>query len=314
MKILHIENHAGIAHELAEAQKRAGHEATVIETWWNPTNQPHDLDYYYGQGSFFIDIGLMKKVINLSGAYDIVHLHGGINWKRFDILGMKFFKRKPLIVHYHGSETREGFGMYYRWLPDYKLLSRPDLLKWIPDATFIPSPVAERPYSFQVDRTPRIIHLSNDRKTKGSDLVVEAMTELQKEMTFDFCLMEKRPHAEAMKELAKSHILIDQVIDSSKIGVPSIIGVATLEAMSMGLVAVSTFDEEYRSYYPGCPVETVKPSKSSLNATIKRLLTDMERTKELGIRGMEHVRTYHSADHLAQEILRIYSSVLKGRK
>jgi glycosyltransferase involved in cell wall biosynthesis len=248
MKILHIENHAGVAHELAECQKRAGHEATVMETWWNPTNQPHDVDFYYGRKGFVNDLHTMRKVVRFSEGYDIVHVHGGINWKRFDVLGIKLLKRKPIVVHYHGSETREGFGMSYRWVPDATIVSRPDLLKWLPDATFLPNPVAGRESTFDITRRPRIVHLTNNRSTKGTDLIVEAVKALQKEMDVEFCLVEKRPHDEAMAEVSRSHILIDQLIDSKALGVPSVIGVATLEAISMGLAAVSTFDEEYRQY------------------------------------------------------------------
>lgn len=313
MKILHIDNHAGVAHQLAEFQKKAGHEATVMETWWNPTNQPHDVDFYYGQKGFFNDLRTMEKVIQFSEGYDIVHVHGGINWKRFDVLGIKLLKRRPVVVHYHGSETREGFGMSYRWVPDAKIVSRPDLLKWHPDAVFLPNPVAEHGCSFDICRKPRIVHLTNNRFTKGTDLIVRAMESLKEDMDVDFCLVEKRPHEEAITELSRSHILIDQVIDSGAIGVPSVIGVATLEAMSMGLAAISTFDEEYRSYYPGCPVVTLRPTMEDLLSRLRELLSDMERVRELGIMGRDYVRSFHSSEHLARKTLDIYSEVLERR-
>lgn len=313
MKILHIENHAGIAHQLAEWQKKAGHEAVVMETWWNPTEQPHDVEFYYGQKGFLNDVSTMRKVVRFSRDYDIVHVHGGLNWKRFDVLGIKLLKRKPMVVHYHGSETREGFGMSYQWVPDAKIVSRPDLLKWHPDAIFLPNPVAEHRYSFDAARRPRIIHLTNNRSTKGTELIIRAMKQLKAEIDVDFCLVEKRPHEEAMAEVSRSHVLIDQVIDAKAIGVPSVIGVSTLEAMSMGLAAVSTFDEEYRHYYPGCPVVTVRPTMEDLVSRLRGLLSDMGAVKELGIKGRQYVRTSHSPENLANRSLDIYTSVMEKR-
>jgi glycosyltransferase involved in cell wall biosynthesis len=310
MKILHIENHAGVAHELAEAQKRAGHEATVMETWWNPTDQPHDVDFYYGREGLIDDLRKMRRVVRFSEDYDIVHLHGGINRKRLDVLGIKIMKRKPLVVHYHGSETREGFGMSYQWIPSARIVSRPDLLKWHPDAVFLPNPVAERDNALNMAAKPRIVHLTNNRVTKGTNLIVRAMDILKENMDVDFCLVEKRPHQDALAEIERSHILIDQVIDTKTIGVPSVIGVAALEAMSMGLAAVSTFDEEFRPYYPGCPVVAVGPSVDSLLKHLRPLLSDMKKVKALGIEGQRYVRYNHSPDRLAQRTLDIYSKVL----
>lgn len=311
MRVLHIENHAGVAHELAVAQRRLGHEATVMETWWNPTNQMHDVDFYYGRDGLIKDLRLMKEVIDYSEPYDIIHLHGGINWKRLDVVGIRVLKHKPFVVHYHGSETREGFGMSYRWIPHAKIVSRPDLLKWHPDAVFLPNPVIERSPTLDLTTTPRVIHLSNNRFTKGTDLIIDAMETLQKEMDIDFCLVERRPHDEAISELSRSHVLIDQVIDSKELDVPSVIGVATLEAMSMGLAVVSTFDEEYRSFYPGCPVVIVRPEKRDLIDHVRRLCSNMEHVKTLGTKGREYVKDFHSPDHLAKRTLEIYDAAIK---
>ena len=87
------------------------------------------------------DIKNIRKVSRACLGYDLVHVHGGINRKRLDVLAMHFIHRKPLLVHYHGSETRMGYGMAYQSMVDSKIVSRPDLLKWHPDAVFIPNPM-----------------------------------------------------------------------------------------------------------------------------------------------------------------------------
>jgi len=51
------------------------------------------VDLYYGQKGIFNDLRTTNKVIQLSEGYDMVHVHGRLSWKRFDILGIKSLKR-----------------------------------------------------------------------------------------------------------------------------------------------------------------------------------------------------------------------------
>jgi len=312
MRILHIENLAGVANQLAQAQRRLGHDAVVVETYANTINEPHDVDLYYTHESLFADMANARRVVRFARDFDIVHVHGGIHRKRVDVLAIGMLLRKPMVVHYHGSETRDGYGLHYQFLAGHKYLSRPDLLKWIADGEYVPNPVGEHPCSFDETARPRVLHMTVNRRTKGTDLIQRALEELKGEgFDFDYSILEKVDHAAAMMELERSHILIDQVIDPGATGIPSIIGLATFEAMAMGKVSISTFDREYRDHYPGCPVITVEPDLASLKAKIKECAGDLPRMKEIGLAGREYVRKEHSADRIVRRMMPAYESLLR---
>jgi glycosyltransferase involved in cell wall biosynthesis len=235
-----------------------------------------------------------------------------MHWKRWDALAIKLYRRKPMVVHYHGSDARDGYGMSYRFLADHKFLSRPDLLKWVPDGEFVPNPVGELPYSFDPGSRPRVVHMAVNRRTKGTDLIAKALNELKEEgLDFKPVVLERIDHAVAMELLSLSHILIDQVIDPRTSGLPSIIGLATLEAMSMGKAAISTFDPEYRSYYPGCPVIAISADAEALKRAVRGCVSDLEAVRERGLAGREYVRKNHSADEIVKRMMPVYESLVR---
>jgi glycosyltransferase involved in cell wall biosynthesis len=307
-----LENQAGVAWQLAQAQRRLGHDAVVVETYSNPLNLPHDLGLYYTHDSFRQDLSNGLKVIGLAREFDIVHLHGGIHWKRWDALAIKLLGRKPMVVHYHGSDARDGYGMSYQFLADHKFLSRPDLLKWVPDGEFVPNPVGELPYSFDAGARPRVVHMAVNRRTKGTDLIQRALEELEREgLDFEPVVLERVEHSAAMEQLSRSHVLIDQVIDPRTSGLPSVIGLATLEAMGMGKVSISTFDPEFRPYYPGCPVVTVEADAEDLKRAVRECVSDLETSRKRGLEGREYVRKHHSADGIVKRIMPVYESLIR---
>ena len=311
MRILHVENLAGVPAILAKAQRDSGHQAAVLETYRNPFNFPHDFElYYHGQGPLH-DLRTMKKVSRACIDFDIVHVHGGLNRKRLDVLSMHIIHRKPLVVSYHGSETRMGYGMAYRSQVDEKIVSRPDLLKWHRDATFIPNPIEKVPdCPFDFEAIPKVVHLTHNRAFKGTDLIIEAMEELSREgLRFKFDLVERQPNAVALERISDSHILIDQVIPGTP-ELPSVIGVASLEAMARGKAVVSTFDREYRSYYPGCPVRAIDFGKSQLKEEVRSLVHDLGGTMRVGVLGRTYVSEHHSPRGISDKVMKVYEKAL----
>lgn len=274
MKILHLENTAGVAYALSRGQRQLGHEADVLETYWSPMSFPHDKELYY-RGDFLDDLSTMRKVVKEARDYDLVHVHAGVHWKRFDVVAISRLLRKPVVVHYHGSETRLGYGLAYRRLWKHTIVGRPDLMPAHPHATFIRNPV------IGVERVPlpegrlHVLHAFSNPDTKGSALIRGTLEELVEEgASLDFTILEKVDHSKVLDVMARSHVVIDQLIDSKATGLPSIIGVVALEAMAMGRLAVSSFDEEYRKFYPECPVLVLESSKDALKKALREVLTD----------------------------------------
>ena len=151
MNILHIENVAGVATTLSRAQRALGHRSDVLITWPNKFNYDIDFDYNYQDRGVRLPLDIFR-VIKLAGKYDLLHVHGGLTRKRLDIVLGKFFSRNPIFIHFHGSETRMGYGTHYKWLMAEGVVSTPDLLRWWPDLTYVPNPVV-MPEGFQENGT-----------------------------------------------------------------------------------------------------------------------------------------------------------------
>lgn len=314
MRILHLENQAGVANQLAQAQRRLGHDAMVMETWYNTLDEPHDVEMYYTHDSFTSDARNAMEIVKYARDFDIVHIHGGMFWKRADAVAIKLLLRKPLVVHYHGSETRDGYGMHYRFLADHKFVSRPDLLKWHPDSQYVPNPVGQFSYEFDAGAKLRVLHMATNRRAKGTDTIEKTLEAMVRGGAgIEYAVLDRVPHSQAMGELRRSHILIDQLIDPRAVGMPSIIGVASFEAMAMGKVAISSFDREYRPYYPGCPVVAIEPTAEALEEAILRFRDDMASAQQIGMAGRQYVREKHSADTIVKDVMPVYEGLLEKR-
>ncbi len=196
MKVLHIENTAGVGWQIASAQRRLGHQAAVLETWRGKISFPHDLENYYEGWTIPFK---MLRTLGIARDFDVIHLHGGIASKRIDVSAIKRLLRKPLIVHYHGSESRMGYGLHKQKLIDAKIVATPDLLQYHPDATYIPIPLEPIQYHFELKGRVKVVHAPTNRELKGTDLILKAVEEAKAQgVDFDFELVEGVTHEEML--------------------------------------------------------------------------------------------------------------------
>ena len=120
--------------------------------------------------------------------FDILHFHSNARFFRsryIDALLLKL-KKKKVIRHFHGSDIRNKKIPLLRYLVDYIFVSTPDLLKYAPNATWLPNP-------FDLDRW--IHHLQRNKqnknninilhptigKVKGTDIIIKNVKRLKKE-------------------------------------------------------------------------------------------------------------------------------------
>jgi glycosyltransferase involved in cell wall biosynthesis len=309
MRILHIENTGGVASLLARGEMALGHQSDVLETWRSYINYDHDFEHYY-EGTYCHKLWMMKRTIELAKHYDIIHIHSGMARTRVDYLWMKKLMGKPLVVHYHGSETRLGTGMHYRNIADAKVVATPDLLRWHPDATFIRNPMgtmeAEQP-----EGAPCIVHLPTVRERKGTAYVLKAINGLRAEgRQFEFSLVENVQHDRALKEIARSNIVVDQVATNVDGAPAGLLGMVSLEGMAMGKVVVNSMDSSaFGRYYPkGYP--GVYADETNVKEVLGSLLDDPEEVRRLGEKGRKWISEHLSPEVIARQHVKIYERVL----
>lgn len=311
MRILHIENTAGVGWQIAQGQRALGHQAEVLETYRGRIHFEHDHENYY-EGAF-IPIKMLRTLL-LARHYDIVHMHSGIALKRIDIPAIKRLLRKPLVVHYHGSETRMGYGMYRQGLADAKIVATPDLLQWHPEAIYVPIPQTPLEYHYEFDGRLKVLHAPTDRRLKGTDLILEAIDKTKEEgVPFDFTLVEGATHEELLERFRHNNVYIDRVIAEVDGKPIETMGVAPLEAMSTGNAVIMHINDQYLPFYEGGPVINVRPTVQSLVSSLRELTARPEGIRELGEKGAKYVAETRDPKVIAQMCLDIYEQVLARR-
>jgi len=137
MKILHVWNQAGVASVLAKYQRKEGRIADVIKRDGFDRygiEKYYGTEIYHGQAFDFYRYAAKKSL-----EYDIVHVHS-----LFFLIPFLIKKRKPYVIHFHGSELRNidlKRKLLLKITKPKMLISTPDLLCLLPNAEWLPTPV-----------------------------------------------------------------------------------------------------------------------------------------------------------------------------
>lgn len=232
---------------------------------------------------------------------DIVQIHGGIRRSQTIFKTLKKKSKAKWIVHYHGSETRMGYGLQHEDLADAKVVSTPDLKRWHGDAIWIPNPIPqvfEPPVEAKKieGRRIRIGHFPTNRALKGTDMVIRAVAPLVEEGRAELLVEEGRPHREIMQTMRTVDVVIDQLNDLS------IFSKVALEAMAIGIPAISSYDG---SIFPSdCPV-----LRANTEEELGRRILDISEKgidDDLRIHCIEYVKKYHHPREVAAKFSEVY--------
>jgi hypothetical protein len=165
---------------------------------------------------------------------------------------------------------------------------------WLDD--FEPSaPAADNP-------RPIIVHSPSDPVMKGTDAVLAAIERLRNRYTFEFRLLQNIPHSEAMKELSRADIYLDQFVLGGH-------GIGALEAMAFGKPVVCYIKASMLSQYPP-DLPIVNANQDNLVKVLEGLLENGGLRHSLGLKGWDYLKKYHDAIAAAQELTEIYQNLL----
>jgi hypothetical protein len=132
------------------------------------------------------------------------------------------------VRHAHGSELRDGT---LREVPD--IVATRDLLRWAPDAEYIPNPHPPADWLPKVDPAPlegglRVVHAHAEPgtpRTKGTDLIRRAVGAVKEADYVEICGV---PPTVALRMLSRARLAVDQF------GLGEY-GMFAVEAMLMGI-------------------------------------------------------------------------------
>lgn len=137
MKVLHVWDPCAVASTLTKYLRQLGVESEVLmRTRYDPYGQSVGAKPIFGPTPF-ASLQILSEVRHA----DIVHIH--MKDQLIPVI-QRFFKRKPIVMHYHGSDIRERWeerrSLWAR--ADRVLVSTPDLLKDAPPGVeWFPNPV-----------------------------------------------------------------------------------------------------------------------------------------------------------------------------
>lgn len=274
---------------------------------------------------FYIRLRNFPRFLN---SFDIFHFH----YDRtliFCFLDLPILRLlgKKIVFEHHGSDIRPPFSLkrdfsFQRKLailikqqlvkPIIKIfagaeiVTTPDLLEYAPSAKFIPVAVEDHWFSSQV-RMPRnngkvlVVHAPTDRAIKGSDYVVSAVKQLQKEgLPVELDLVEGVPPEEIRKRFEKADIAVDQILIGWY-------GLFAVEMMALGKPVVCYIRKDLKKYAPGLPI--VPADSGNLAEVLRKLVQDREMRESLGRQGSKFVRKFHSSEVISEKMIEIYKSL-----
>ena len=146
-----------------------------------------------------------------------------------------------------------------------------------------------------------VVHAPNHRHYKGTRYLEAAIERLQAEgLAIELVVVEGMTNDEARKVFARADIVADQFL----LGAYALFAI---EAMALGKPVLCYLNDRFRPYHPewaDCPIVSADPD--TLTEELRSLALDPVRRRELGRRGPEYVRRYHSLQAVGAALDRIH--------
>jgi glycosyltransferase involved in cell wall biosynthesis len=154
------------------------------------------------------------------------------------------------------------------------------------------------------DGVVRVVHAPNHRHYKGTRFLIAAVDQLQAEgLPVQLDLVEGVPIEHARELYAQADIVADQFL----IGAYALFAI---EGMALGKPVVCYLNDRFSDAHPEwseCPIVSADPDQ--LVDALRSLVSDPDRRRELGSRGPDYVRKYHSLESVGADLDRWYRTI-----
>lgn len=269
--------------------------------------------------------------------YDIFHFFWGVSlfdfW-RFSGLDLPLLHalNKKIIVHFRGTDIVNI--EYYNFLnakaqgklieepPRSRieqvrklkkwekyahriLVSTPDLLEIVKGALLVPQIVDTRTYS-AVNLPPlspvfRFAHAPTRRNTKGTDYIIEAVSNLQlKSVPVELDLIENEPPDEVIRRFAQCDAGIDQILYGWY-------GKVSIELMALGKPSVCYIDDKFKHVWPDLSI--INANRDNLEQKLIEVISEKENYRRSSEHFRSFVQAHHSADAVSDQLIQLYSRI-----
>lgn len=326
MKILHLpRNPASEAWIISRAQRQLGYQSDIMILESKKINVGYDYNFHleiYPKPLKYL-VGALKfpaffaKVI---GKYDVFHIHyRAILPNQFDATLFKDFDKK-VIFHFSGCDIRLSCPHplcqkikdkkiklieIAKKITDSIIVYNPDLLEFVPEATFIPyaidlnewkSEKGEHKHNDEIT----ILHAPTDRFIKGTKFILNAINQLKKEgYKIKLLLIENVPRNKVKNYYAQSDIVVDQLVLGWY-------GTFAGECMALGKPVCANIREDVLKYAKGCPVVNI--NKENIVDKLRLLIENEKLRESIGKKSRKYAENVHDSIKIAEKMITLYQS------
>ena len=150
----------------------------------------------------------------------------------------------------------------------------------------------------------KVVHSSNHRVLKGTDLLVEAVEELKGEgYDIELVIVEKMTNNESKTIYETADIIADQFFAGAY-------ALFAIEGMALGKPVMCFISDEYLPWHPEwleCPIYNT--SQYDIKDRLRELVLDKELRLELGRKGIEYVEKYHGLRAIGEKLDELYRRI-----
>lgn len=263
---------------------------------------------YFNIYDFLIQPKIEKTISDYElNDFDIIHYDGGLDFYRNSKQAIKWKKQgKKIVCCYFGSDLRiRGLIKELDEISDLNITSEYDHLALKKDIEYLfyPYDISELPQKKErTSETIKIIHSPTNRKYKGTELIISVIEKIKKERKIEFLLMENVDRNKLLEIKSQCDISIDQV--GGSMGGTGY-GKAGVETLAMGIPTITNMPKEYADWLPENPFVVANNSDELYGSLIELIDNELLR-QEIGVKGMEWIKKYHSFEGVNKKLKQLY--------
>jgi len=264
-------------------------------------------------GSWTIGQDNLKSLNKTLESCDIIHFKGD-DFPEFPVITLP---KKPIVISVSGSFFRRGDSVIarpgreiseYVEVTDYRTSMMADLNYPEFDAVFTPHPydTDNTKYCWKNKKIPLIVHTPTSRPKKGTELLISAVNEINKDKkVVDLKIIENESHEAALEAIKSATIFFDQATQESY-------GNSTIEAMAFGVPVITHLSElaikQSNGILDNCPIINGGNKTETIKEAILEILgLDLQ---GLSLETREFCEKVHSYKSVAKKWDDIYNSLV----
>lgn len=202
-----------------------------------------------------------------------------------------FHEQDDFFVRLEASAKREG--VLFNNFAGPTFVSTPDLLDYVPGATWLPvviDPDRWKSTHVPLERErPIVLHAPTNPRFKGTSYIDAAMQPLHDRGLIEYRKVTDAPSEQMPGIIGNADIVLEQFV----LGPYS---VTSCEAMAAGRVVLAAVDPgviEHAKKATGRDLPIVHADPDTLGSVMEQLLADRDSAREIAARGPEYVRAVH---------------------